>query len=120
MKKAKKPKKKKEFNVKGYVFGALRKIWRWHPVRRKALSLSKAHDSTLDGDWHTCAKCDNVRPKKLVQVDHINPVVDPEYGFKSWDEYIDRLLNVTIDDVQVLCKDCHQAKTQAENKLRRK
>lgn len=120
MKKAKKPRKKKEFNVKGYVFGALRKIWRWHPVRRQALAIAKVFDSAATQEMYTCAKCDRMRLKKEVQVDHINPVIDPATGFTSWDTYIDRLLNVKVSDVQVLCKDCHNLKTQSENKKRRK
>lgn len=119
VKKIKKPQKKREFNVKGYVFGALRKIWRWHPVRRQALALAKVSGNMFKEDMFTCAKCDEVFPKKQVQVDHINPVIDPKRGFLDWNTYIDRLLNVTIHDVQILCKDCHQLKTQAESAIRR-
>jgi 5-methylcytosine-specific restriction endonuclease McrA len=113
--KAKKKAKKSEWNIEGYIFGALRKIWRWHPVRRAALKAS-----SCGIERHVCAKCKEVFPKKQVQVDHINPVIDPKTGFTTWDSYITRLLRVTILDVQVLCKVCHRQKTNAENTERRK
>ncbi len=118
--KKKKIKKKKEFNVKGYIFGALRKIWRWHPVRRQILALAKVNGCNLVGDWFACAKCDQIFPKKQVQVDHIKPVIDPAAGFTTWDSVIEAMLNVTLDDVQILCFDCHRLKTNTENELRRK
>lgn len=48
-----------------------------------------------------------------VFVDHIIPVVDPETGFMSWDEYIQRMFSDS-ENFQVLCDDCHTAKTAAE------
>ena len=47
-------------------------------------------------------------------VDHISPVVGPE-GFTTWDELINRLF-CEEENLQVLCKVCHDAKTQDERK----
>jgi 5-methylcytosine-specific restriction endonuclease McrA len=118
MKKAKLEKKRKvrEFKLEGYIFGALRKIARWHPERRKALKLAEVHGS-IPKDTYSCAKCDNLFPKTMVQVDHINPVIDPATGFTTWDNYIARLF-VTADKLQVLCKGCHKNKTVEENRKR--
>jgi len=117
MKKKRKFKKKKAFNLHGYIFGALRKIWRWYPERKIALDLAKVYISNKE--LYTCAKCDKIFTRKQVHIDHLNPVISPITGFTSWDSYIQRLF-VSHNHLQVLCKDCHQLKTQAENKLRRK
>jgi hypothetical protein len=55
--------------------------------------------------------------KNNVFVDHINPVVDPHKGFESWDKLITALF-CEVDGLQVLCKDCHSAKTADERKVR--
>ena len=108
-----KRKTKKEFNLKGYIFGALRKIWRWYPERRKALSRQEK------GDKYLCEICAELFTRKQIHVDHIEPVVNTKTGFVSWDEYIARLF-VTEDKLQVLCKKCHSEKTKAENKTRKR
>ena len=54
-------------------------------------------------------------------IDHINPVV--EMGKKTSDytiaEYYDRVHNVSITDLQLLCKECHNKKSKGEEKRRR-
>lgn len=50
---------------------------------------------------------------KNVKVDHIDPVIDPTEGFTTWDEVIRRMF-VEKDGLQVLCKKCHDEKTQDE------
>jgi hypothetical protein len=52
-----------------------------------------------------------------VAIDHISPVVDPEVGFKGWDEYIERMF-CEVDGYQLLCPDCHDKKTSDERKVR--
>jgi len=52
-------------------------------------------------------------------VDHINPVIDPHKGFTSWDEVIDRMF-CEADGLQVLCHECHKAKTADEKEISKK
>jgi len=52
-----------------------------------------------------------------VFVDHIEPVVCPTRGWKSYDSFVNRLY-VEHSGLQVLCKECHDAKTAAERKTR--
>lgn len=66
---------------------------------------------------YTCATCSKLYTAKGVEVDHIVPVVDPVVGFTTWDNYIARLFCST-DNLQVLCKPCHKAKTLCEKKQR--
>ena len=51
-------------------------------------------------------------------VDHRSPVIDPEKGFSTWDEVIARLF-VEQEALQVLCKECHDVKTQDERSKRK-
>lgn len=57
-------------------------------------------------------KIDGKRKDNAV-VDHINPIVDPNVGFTSWDEYIKRMF-CEADNLQVLCRECHETKSNAE------
>ena len=50
---------------------------------------------------------------KNVHVDHINPIINPETGFTTWDDCIDNMFS-ELDNLQVLCKKCHDIKTQTE------
>ena len=52
-----------------------------------------------------------------MEVDHIEPVVDPKEGFISWDVFIDRLFCERAN-LQAVCKPCHKVKTQKEKKKR--
>lgn len=51
-------------------------------------------------------------------VDHISPVVDPHRGFTTWDDLIGRMF-VEADGLQVLCHECHAAKTADERTIRK-
>lgn len=57
---------------------------------------------------------------KMIAVDHINPIIDPEVGFTTWDDYISKLY---FGKLQILCnypglmdgkESCHSMKTKAE------
>jgi hypothetical protein len=44
-------------------------------------------------------------------------VVDVKVGFTSWDDFIERLY-CGKENLQVLCKECHDKKTLKEKKQR--
>jgi hypothetical protein len=54
-----------------------------------------------------------------VHVDHIDPVIDPDTGFTSWDAVIKRMF-CEKEGFQILCRECHYNKTQDERKRRKK
>lgn len=71
---------------------------------------------------YLCAGCNEKVPattkegRKRVQnifVDHIDPIVDPEVGFTTWDEYINRMF-CEEENLQLLCKSCHDEKSGKE------
>lgn len=105
-----------------FIRSALRSAFMRWPPRFDALKSSqtgvKVNKKTKrDAMHYRCAQCTKEFPQRDVQVDHIDPVVADEW--KSWDEYIARLL-VTADELQVLCKKCHAAKTKQERARRSK
>lgn len=67
---------------------------------------------------YVCACCNTPFPAKDVQVDHINPIIDPVVGFETWDVLISNLF-CEKGNLQVLCKPCHLNKTNAEKALKK-
>lgn len=110
----------RKFNYKSYIRSALRRIWLWHPVRAEAIRNARVAPGTV-----ACRKC-GVRMKenppkgikKDYDVDHIVPASESAAAITSWDDFIRRLLEVTANDVRVLCKGCHSEKTKKENEDR--
>lgn len=102
---------------KGFAVAALRRAsYRW-PGRYQAMK-----DAHKGRNQYECAECKKIFTRKEVQLDHIESVV-PINGFKNgeafdFDEFIDRLL-VDKEGFQVLCKEDHMIKTQAEQEIRK-
>jgi hypothetical protein len=46
-------------------------------------------------------------------VDHTNPIIDPEKGWVSWDDCIERMF-CEVESLQCVCKSCHDAKSLVE------
>lgn len=49
-------------------------------------------------------------------IDHINPIIDPDVGFTTWDECIDRMF-CELENLQLMCKECHDNKTNKEKEI---
>lgn len=71
--------------------------------------------SGREAKHYKCNCCWGEFPASEVQVDHIQPVVDPFKGFISWDEIVKRMF-CEVEGFQVLCKECHSTKTNAEKR----
>jgi len=102
---------------------------RWPPkyeTLNEAKTEKKVNQSTGRIAQHfTCKGCGKDYPAKMVNVDHIEPIVDPVQGFVDWNTFVERLF-CDKDNLQVLCKTCHDLKTKKEKsettnqKLRRR
>lgn len=99
-------------NLKSRITSALRQVWRWSPERRAALERAR-----LVRGRYQCNLCGRIFGPNYVQVDHIEPVVDPAGGFQGWDTFIDRLFCSTTG-LQVICKGCHAVETAKQRKVR--
>lgn len=99
--------------VKNQLRGA---SWKWHPLTDVYKKARVGHG------LYQCAKCQQVVPAttivnkkrvKNVLVDHIIPIVDPYVGWTNFDDFINRLF-CEVDNLQVLCRECHLIKTKEE------
>ena len=109
-----------EAKFRSFVKSQLRKgSMKWPP---KNEVLKKAR---LDRGVYLCNVCQLNIPAsvkvgqkrvKNVYVDHVAPIVDPEFGFTSWDEFI-HALYCDSTNLQVMCLDCHSKKTAEERRI---
>jgi len=109
---------KKPWSPDHYLLAAFRRTFRWSPERRKALKRAfKYKQGKIE--FYECEICRTIVQRKQKQVDHIEPVIPPLVGFTGYDDLKIRMF-VSAEKLRVLCKVCHQKKTQAENVIRRK
>jgi len=92
---------------------------RWAPIT----DVDRA--ATTKRGFRLCAECKQEVPvttreggKKVKNtfVDHIVPIVPPEKGFTSWDNFIEGLF-CEEDNLQVLCRECHTSKSNEERAI---
>lgn len=116
--------------LKAWLVWQLRKASYRYPSRYQALKAAKVGPNT-----YKCAKCGGsyarkggTGTRKSVSLDHIIPVVDPTKP-NAMDEalascvcgvceYVRRLF-CSPEGLQVLCKSCHDTKTQGERDVRK-
>lgn len=104
-----------------FIVASLRSGMRRYPPKFEALNKAKRGkkvnpETGRIAEHYECNSCHMESVKKLVQVDHIEPIVNSS-GFTTWDEYIKRLF-CSVDNLQVLCKECHKIKTNKERKMK--
>ena len=92
---------------------------RWAPVS------TTEREARVDRGLYKCNACGEIVPPtvkngrkrvKNVFVDHIDPIVNPETGFTTWDEYIEKMFCEKIN-LQLLCKSCHDKKSAEERAI---
>jgi len=108
---------------KSFIVSVLRGGSRRWPPKYETLNESKTEKkvNTLTGriaQHFRCASCGGEFPAKQVNVNHKVPVVDPEIGFTTWDDFIERLF-CDKSLLEVLCVPCHKEVTEIENKARK-
>ena len=116
-----------EARFTSFIRGGLRSIsMRWPPKNRVKQNARVQRGVYLCAGYETEAHevpaslpplPGNKRRINNAVVDHIQPVVDPRVGFVDWNTLIKRLF-CEEDGFQLLCHECHSAKTADERKLR--
>jgi 5-methylcytosine-specific restriction endonuclease McrA len=99
----------------GFIRNALRDAFRKYPVKHHAKNAAK--EMTKKGVRYRCADCEELFASQEVHVDHIIPCG----SLKNYDDlpgFVERMF-CEVDNFQVLCKPCHQIKTNAETTARR-
>lgn len=98
--------------IKNQLRGATRK---WAPIS-DCLSAARVRRG-----YYKCEGCgedvpnttkDGAKRVKNVFVDHVEPIV-PVTGWVSWDSCIERMF-CEADNLQLLCKACHDSKSKKE------
>lgn len=109
--------------IKGLIRGGLKK---WGP-KHDCIGNARVRRG-----WYLCEGCKEevpatimrelkVRPGEMkrtknIYADHIDPIIDPAVGRRSWDEVIERAF-VDTDKYQALCYACHELKTKEEREV---
>jgi 5-methylcytosine-specific restriction endonuclease McrA len=114
-----------EAQYKNFIRSALRKAWtRWGP------NYTTKNEARIERGVYRCTGYQrrshkvpasikvNNKSVNNIFTDHIAPVVDPAEGFTTWDDFIERLL-CEQDNLQVLCRTCHDHKTKDEAAIRK-
>lgn len=94
----------------------VRQTWMMHPIRLLKVELARIPD--LDPKTRTkwlfeCEHCRQKFKEADIQVDHIKG----EHSLVNIDELVSfarSILDVKLDDLQIMCKECHETKTYAE------
>lgn len=95
----------------GFIRSALRSAFqKWGPKHEAKKQAKVAYNT------YQCAHCDEHFGSKDVEVDHIEPAGSLK-TFSDLPAFVERMF-CEVDGFQVLCKDCHQTKTNAERKAR--
>jgi 5-methylcytosine-specific restriction endonuclease McrA len=105
----------------GLIRSSLRKAFQfWRPaqeakklVRRKLLINGHVR-------WmYQCANCEDFFTDKETQVDHVEPL-GPLSELRHLPEFVNRLTPESLGAFQCVCKGCHQLKTNAERRERKR
>lgn len=102
------------FDRDGWIKNALRRASYKFPSRNTCKINAR-----VARNQYRCNLCQGLFSNREVQLDHVEPVISVETGWVSWDEYIARLFP-DIDGWQLLCVECHQAKSIEENSKRKR
>ena len=110
--------------LQGFIIGVLRaghKRWPFkYEVKNEAKTEKRINEASgRVAQFYMCSGCQQEFTNKEVEVDHIDPVVDPKVGFVDWNTYIPRLFSPK-ENYQLLCKACHLVKSNKEKKKGKK
>lgn len=93
-----------------FIRSTLRRAWTRWPPRYQALNDAKR---TVTGKRHKyeykCSSCKKWFKQKEIQTDHIEEVGSLK-DYEDLPDFVRRLF-VAKDKIQVMCKSCHQGKT---------
>lgn len=107
-----------EARIKSFIVSVLRAGSRRWPPKYETLHEARTEKkinvkSGRLAQHYRCNACKQEFTSKDVEVDHIRPVCDVKTGFTNWDDFINGLF-CGKENLQVLCKECHKAKSKQE------
>lgn len=106
-----------------YIRGGIRRgLWNRHPAklhflnknRRKIENPNLKNAKRFPQVWGAdCNICKNTFTLKEIEVDHLKGNHSLQ-NFKDISSFIEAIVTVTPDDLQLVCKECHKTKSLAE------
>lgn len=110
-----------EARYKSFIKSLLRSgTRRWAPI------LDVKKKARVGRGFYVCADCGETVPATIKDeggkrinnalVDHVSPIVNPEEGFTTWDDVIERMF-CEENNLQLLCHKCHTEKTNTEREV---
>ncbi len=86
----------------------------WKPITQCKLNAKRAYKGPLKRQKfeYQCNSCKNWFPEKKINVDHIHPAGSLNCA-NDLPGFVERLF-CEVDNLQVLCEKCHDAKTKLE------
>jgi 5-methylcytosine-specific restriction endonuclease McrA len=100
-----------------FIRSALRRAWTKYPVRYQVMEAARKPYTGKDKrtKWvYECAACHNLFKSTEVNVDHITPA-GTLTKYSDLPKFVQNLF-CEQDNLQVLCKACHDVKTKEERK----
>ena len=101
-----------------FIRGALRSAVNRYPVKHVAKKRAARQKKGGKRFEYLCAECNKYYPNSQVEVDHIVPAGTLR-SYEDLPKFVENLF-CEPEGLQVLCKTCHQLKTNAEREARRK
>lgn len=101
----------KTFNLYGRIVAALRKVFRYSPMRKQALAAV-----VISNGYFKCPICKTSWPLQMADVDHRPPLGSQPKTFEELADWSQRLF---YGPVQVICKLCHKKLTAADRKRKK-
>jgi len=110
------------YNQNSAIRGALRRAFARSPSvvekmqeSRRTVPRYLKDGSRAKKDWvqRQCEVCGSWVGSTKISIDHKDPVVSVTDGFVDWNEFVARLW-CPKSNLQRICDDCHDVKTQAE------
>lgn len=111
-----------EAKYRNFIKNLLRSgTMKWGP-KQKCLANARTRRG-----FYECAECKREVPAtiahpgtgkrtKNIIVDHNPPIIDPEVGFTTWDDFIEKMF-CELDSLQAICHACHTSKTSEERSI---
>lgn len=99
-----------------FIRGVLRNAFSRYPVKHHAKKAAQEKKKGEKRFSYRCASCRKLYPNSEVQVDHIEPAGSLK-EYSDLPGFVERLF-CEAENLQVLCKTCHQKKTNEERKKR--
>jgi len=107
---------KDEAAFTGWLRSALRRVWTKHPAKLQLIQDLRFQKRLGNRKvYHVnCVKCGEATKLKDLEINHLNTVTQGGLSKDTFGDYALRLLWVTVDELEPVCRTCHSTITYSE------